>query len=162
MTSGTSLRNTRRATLVTALLALVGVSGAFAGSEADALDLERYQGQVVLLDFFASWCEPCRHSFPWMQEMQQRYRDDGLVVIAVNLDNDDAAASRFLDRFPVDFRIVFDRGRWLARDYEITGIPSSVLIGRDGQVISRQAGHKVRHQGRYERELQAALGISEP
>lgn len=130
-----------------------------AASGADTLDLERYDGQVILLDFWASWCAPCRQSFPWMQDMQRRYRDDGLVVIAVNLDNDEAEAAAFLDRYPVDFRILFDRERRLARQYEITGMPTSLLIGRDGKVVRRQSGFKVKLQDRYEHELVAALGL---
>lgn len=92
--------------------------------------------------------------------MQRRYRDEGLVVIAVNLDNDKAAAAAFLDRYPVDFRILFDRERRLARRYDITGMPTSLLIGRDGKIIRRQSGFRVRHQDRYERELVAALGLT--
>ena len=143
------------------VIGLPGMPAVQAGPGPAILDLERYGGQVVLLDFWASWCVPCRYSFPWMQEMQQHYRDDGLVVIAVNLDNDEAAAKRFLDENPVDFRIVFDRDRQLARKYRVAGMPSSLLIGRDGQVISRQAGFRVKLQDRYEHELAAALGVDE-
>lgn len=160
MTSGTILRRTGLAALVSMVLALAIMSGALATSAADTLDLEHHVGQVILLDFWASWCAPCRQSFPWMQDMQRRYRDDGLVVIAVNLDNDEAAAAAFLDRYPVDFRIFFDRERRLARKYDVTGMPTSLLIGRDGQVIRRQSGFKVKLQDRYERELAAALGLT--
>ncbi len=160
MTSGTSLRRTRLAALVAIAFGLPGLTGALAEAAADALDLERYDGQVILLDFWASWCAPCRQSFPWMQDMQRRYRDDGLVVIAVNLDNDEAAAAAFLDRYPVDFRILFDRERQLAQRYDITGMPTSLLIGRDGKVIRRHSGFKVKHQDRYEHDLVAALGLS--
>ena len=67
---------------------------------ADGLDLERFRGKVVVVDFWASWCAPCRQSFPWLNEMQAKYGSAGLVVIAVNVDRERAEAERFLREVP--------------------------------------------------------------
>ena len=91
-------------------------------------DLDGHAGKVVLVDFWASWCVPCRRSFPWMNEMQQKYADDGLIIIAVNLDNNSTDAVKFLRDYPAKFRIVYDTDKELAREYGVQAMPSSFLI----------------------------------
>jgi thiol-disulfide isomerase/thioredoxin len=133
------------------------VGAAPAASGDDSFVVADYEGQVVLLDFWASWCVPCRHSFPWMQEMQHRYGDDGLVIVAVNLDNQRTDAQRFLGRYPVDFKVIFDARQKLARRYEVEAMPSSFLFGRDGKILERHMGYKVKRQYEYEQQILAAL-----
>src|SRR4051812_16001142 len=94
----------RLASFILACLALTATAADTAG----ALDLARYRGKVVLVDFWASWCEPCRHSFPWLNAMQAKYADRGLVVIGVNVDRERADADRFLRDVPAKFQIVYD------------------------------------------------------
>ena len=96
------------------------------------LDLAGLQGRVVYLDFWASWCGPCKQSFPWMQSMKAMYETQGLTVIAVNLDAERADADRFLDRFKPTFDVRFDPKGEFAEFYRIEGMPSSVLIDRHG------------------------------
>jgi cytochrome c biogenesis protein CcmG/thiol:disulfide interchange protein DsbE len=127
------------------------------GNAADTFDLGDYEGKVVLLDFWASWCVPCRHSFPWMNEMQQKYRDEGLVVIAVNLDSQASDAEAFLQKYPAKFSIHYDHERQLARQYAVEAMPSSFLIGRDGTIIERHLGFKVAKTEEYEAAIVAAL-----
>lgn len=121
------------------------------------LMLNDLHGQVVLLDFWASWCGPCRESFPWMNQVQQRYGDDGLVIVGVNLDQDTAAARAFLDAVPADFTIAFDsQGQW-PEAYGLIGMPSSYLIDRQGRVRATHTGF---HSGRvadYEASIQQLL-----
>ncbi len=95
-------------------------------------ELSSLQGRVIYLDFWASWCTPCRQSFPWMQALQTEYASRGLTVIAVNLDEDRAAADTFLRRFHPGFQIHFDsQGRW-AEQFGVKGMPTSVVIDRHG------------------------------
>lgn len=155
----------RRKRLRPALLGIVALFGlslqaGVAHGEA-GFDLSDYSGKVVLIDFWASWCGPCRQSFPWMNEMQTKYRDDGLVIVAVNVDNDLAAANRFLTDYPARFQVHFDEDKSLAREYEIVAMPSSFLIGRDGQVVERHLGFKVMKQDEYEAAIRAALEAEE-
>jgi cytochrome c biogenesis protein CcmG/thiol:disulfide interchange protein DsbE len=123
----------------------------------DSLDLTEYRGKVVLLDFWASWCVPCRRSFPWMNRMQQKYGDSGLVIIGVNMDAEAGAAQAFLDDYPAEFRIINDPNGDLAREYDVIAMPSSYVIGRDGELATRHLGFKVKNQDEYESILLETL-----
>lgn len=152
------MRKKRLISLV--LLVLVGVSAAaLARSAEPPLALEQYRGQVVVLDFWASWCVPCRRSFPWLDAMQQKYADDGLVVIGVNVDTEPDSAASFLEEFPVGFRIVEDRDADLATRYELLAMPSSFVIGRDGEIVAKHLGFRVAEIDDYEGVLRQALGL---
>jgi thiol-disulfide isomerase/thioredoxin len=124
-------------------------------------DLSEFHGNVVLLDFWASWCVPCRRSFPWMSAMQEKYADDGLVIIAANVDSDPAAASAFLEEYPAQFRIINDPDADLAREYGVVAMPSSYIFDRGGELITRHLGFKVKKQDEYEAILVAALNTDE-
>lgn len=147
--------NLRRLVLVGAACAMLApISGL---SVAAPVDLADYRGKVVILDFWASWCVPCRRSFPWLNQMQEKYAAEGLVVIGVNLDNDSAEAARFLDEYPVNFNIVYDRDKELARAYDVIAMPSSYVIARDGTVHKRHLGFKVKREAEYETAIVSAL-----
>ena len=142
--------------LLLCVAALLHASAARAGAE---FNLDNYSGKVVLVDFWASWCGPCRQSFPWMNEMQAKYQGDGLVIVAVNVDNDLAEANRFLTEFPAKFQVHFDADKTLAREYEVVAMPSSFLIGRDGKLVEKHMGFKVLKQAEYEAAIRAALDL---
>ena len=139
------------------LIAITFVVASLSSNASESLQLTDYEGKVVVLDFWASWCVPCRRSFPWMNEMQEKYGDDGLVVIAVNLDNEVADAEKFLQRYPAKFLIAYDHDRELAYKYEVQAMPSSYLIGRDGAVLEQHLGFKVANTATYEAAIVAAL-----
>ena len=147
-----------RFSAVFAMLLLI-LSGTVASEEAAGqLQLSQYRGKVVVVDFWASWCVPCRRSFPWMNDMQAKYGDQGLLIIAVNVDRDRAAADEFLAEVPAEFRIHYDNEGVIAEDFGVEAMPSSYVIGRDGNRIARHLGFKVRKQDEYEAILVAALG----
>jgi cytochrome c biogenesis protein CcmG/thiol:disulfide interchange protein DsbE len=122
--------------------------------------LEAYAGKVVLLDFWASWCSPCLQSFPWMNELQQKHGGEGLVVLAVNLDQDRKLAEAFLGKTPAKFKIEYDPNGAVARQFGVQAMPTSFLIDRTGKVRVRHAGFKDKH--RTEREQQIAQLLKEP
>jgi thiol-disulfide isomerase/thioredoxin len=118
------------------------------------LDLTRFHGQVVLVDFGASWCGPCRLSFPWMSEMSAKYGGNGLVVVAVNLDEDPAAADRFLaGQRDAGFVHVRDPEGRSAEAYGVKVMPSSLLFDREGKPIYRHEGFRPGKKEEYERHL---------
>ena len=129
-------------------------SQAMAGDE---LNLADFEGRVVVIDFWASWCVPCRRSFPWLNAMQSKYADDGLVIIGVNVDRKRADADKFLQRFPASFDLIFDSEADLAKRFGVQAMPSSFVIGRDGTISNHHLGFKTRKQGEYEAALVAAL-----
>jgi len=102
---------------------------------ADDLNLEKHAGKVVVLDFWASWCVPCRRSFPWMNAMHDKYAQEGLIIIAVNVDRDVADAAAFLAEYPANFEIVYDPEAALAKAYDIQVMPSSFILDRNGEAI---------------------------
>ena len=107
---------------------------------AQTVDLDALHGQVVYLDFWASWCAPCRQSFPWMEEMRQAHQAEGLTVIAVNVDHDRADAARFLKQFQPGFEVRFDPEGTLAQRFKVTGMPTSLIIDRHGRVRFTHVG----------------------
>src|SRR6476620_713615 len=93
-------RRLRRASLAT-LAMLSGLLAANADAVAPSLYLDRYRGKVVVLDFWASWCKPCRQSIPWLNEMKARYGNQGLVIMGVNVDANRADAEKFQREVPI-------------------------------------------------------------
>lgn len=124
---------------------------------ADQIDIASYEGKVVVVDFWASWCLPCRRSFPWMNEMQSKYADDGLVIIGVNMDTELSAAQSFLGDYPAEFTIMYDPAGDLARKFDVIAMPSSYVFDRDGEQVAQHLGFKVRQQDEYEALIIEAL-----
>lgn len=121
------------------------------------LSLGELQGQVVLVDFWASWCGPCRESFPWMNAIQQRYMDDGLVVLGINLDQDAAAAESFLKTVPANFTLVRDPDARLLEAFGLIGMPSSYLLDRQGRIRATHTGFHAGRADDYEASIQQLL-----
>lgn len=103
--------------------------------------LSAYRGKVVYVDFWASWCGPCRKSFPWMNEIQKKY-GNRVKIIAVNLDQDRAEADKFLKHNPPKFTIAFDAAGKAAEAYKVKAMPSSYLIDSKGRIVSSHAGFR--------------------
>lgn len=107
---------------------------AFANSAEDTIALEDYQGKVVYVDFWASWCGPCRRSFPKLEALHQKYQDQGFEVVAINLDEEADAGHEFLERYPVSFTIARDATGDVAEQYQLKGMPSAYLLDQQGVV----------------------------
>lgn len=121
------------------------------------LKLADFKGKVVYLDFWASWCGPCRKSFGWMNEAQAKYGAQGLQIIGVNLDEKEADAQNFLKETAAKFNVVFDQSGKLPSTYGVKGMPTSFLIGRDGKVIAEHVGFKDADRTALEARIQSAL-----
>lgn len=148
-----------RFTAKLALLALTVLPSvtALSAPPVDTLDISRFRGKVVVVDFWASWCEPCRHSFPWLNAMQAKYADRGLVVIGVNVDRVRTDADRFLRDVPAAFEIVYDPDGSLASRYEVPGMPSSYVFGPAGELVGQHIGFRNSLREEREAELQKLL-----
>lgn len=119
--------------------------------------LAEFKGQVVYVDFWASWCVPCRKSFPWMNEMQRKYQAQGLAVVAINLDTDPALAQAFLADVPADFSVRFNPEGDVARSFDLLGMPSSFIFNRQGQLVQSHVGFYTDKITDYEQELVSLL-----
>jgi len=124
---------------------------------ADELNLAAYKGKVVYIDFWASWCGPCRQSFPWMKELQAGKGKEGLVIIAVNVDQEKKLADAFLAEFSPNFNIVFDPAGKLATEFKVAGMPSAYIIDRDGKPRFKHIGYHHEKRSQYEQEIQTLL-----
>lgn len=102
--------------------------------------LDTLRGKVVYVDFWASWCGPCRRSFPWMNEMQQKYGSKGLAIVAVNVDKKRADADKFLAQLPAGFPVVFDEAGTSPAAFGVKSMPSSYLIDARGNVVLVERG----------------------
>lgn len=122
--------------------------------------LASLQGKVVYVDFWASWCGPCRQSFPWMNEMQAKYGARGFTIVGVNVDANSEDAKKFLATTPAKFTVAYDPKGATPRQYGIKGMPSSVLIGADGKVIAEHSGFRDSDRAALEAQIVAALGAA--
>ena len=123
--------------------------------------LSDLKGEVVYLDFFASWCAPCRRSFPWLNDMQAKYQSQGLRVVAVNVDKNPAEAAQFIQDFPPTFSVIYSPDGSIAKTYQLLGMPSSYLIDRKGELRSVHQGFFNKKIADYEAEIQALLAEKE-
>jgi len=128
-------------------------------SEGKPLALDRYKGKLVLADFWASWCVPCKKSFPWLNQMAKKYKDSNLVVLGVNVDANLGDAENFLRQHQAEFPIVFDPAGAHAAYYNIQGMPSSVLFSREGKVVHRHVGFVTAEKDQYEAAIVKALKL---
>jgi thiol-disulfide isomerase/thioredoxin len=113
--------------------ALVTASG-------EAVSLASLRGKVVYVDFWASWCTPCRRSFPWMNALQARYGPEGLAIVGVNVDKRHDDATRFLADTPAAFTVVYDASGKTPAAYDVKGMPSSYLVDRRGNIVAVEEG----------------------
>ena len=106
------------------------------------LTLSQYRGKVLYVDFWASWCGPCAKSFPFLNEMHEQLKDQGLQIVGVNLDENADDAKVFLAKYPASFTVVADVSKQCAKDFAVKAMPSSYLIDRKGVVHHVHLGFK--------------------
>jgi cytochrome c biogenesis protein CcmG/thiol:disulfide interchange protein DsbE len=120
--------------------------------------LAALRGRVVYVDFWASWCGPCRRSFPWMSDIQRRYGDRGLAVVAINVDAKRDDAARFLRQYPADFTVVYDSAGNTPAAYEVKAMPSSYLVDPAGRIAWMEHGFLDEHRALVEERIRALTG----
>ena len=119
--------------------------------------LSDYKGKVVVVDFWASWCGPCREELPVLERLNKTYAEQGLVVLGVNIDNQASAAKDFLKKLPVTFTVVHDSEKQVAKQFAPPTMPSSYIIDRSGKVRHVHAGYKASDAAKIEAEIKALL-----
>ena len=168
----TSLAHARRAAVLAAVLGLASVAAPAGALEpGQALPVSGVPGdggatvslvdgkaRATYIDFWASWCGPCRQSFPWMNRMHEKFGPQGLRIVAINLDAKRPDAQAFLAQMPASFELAFDTGGAAAKQFGVKAMPSSVLVGADGKVIAVHQGFREEDEAALERGIASALG----
>jgi len=119
--------------------------------------LSDYRGEVVYLDFWATWCPPCRQSFPWMEEMNERYGDLGFKVVAISLDVKREVIDQFLKTMTTHFVIAHDPSGESATQFKVKGMPSSYLIDRKGNIHMTHMGFNNNDKSKLEAEIKKLI-----
>ncbi|NOX91043.1 MAG: TlpA family protein disulfide reductase [Gammaproteobacteria bacterium] len=121
------------------------------------INLKDFKGRVVYLDFWATWCPPCRKSFPWMDEMHERYKDEGLSIIAVSVDKKRELIAQFINKTESTFIIAHDATGEVAKIYKLRAMPTSYLIDRNGQLVMTRMGFRSSDKDKMEAAIQEQL-----
>ena len=119
--------------------------------------LEDLRGQVVMLNFWASWCGPCRQEMPLMDEIYKKYEKFGFTILAVSVDEDINDANRFLDAVPVTFPILYDTESRVSEMYEVDAMPTTVMIDRNGNKRFLHRGYKPGFEDEYRKEVKKLI-----
>jgi thiol-disulfide isomerase/thioredoxin len=121
------------------------------------IELAKLRGRVVYVDFWASWCGPCKRSFPWMNEMADKYGASGLTIVAINLDKKREDAQRFLQLAPARFAIAYDPAGTTPVAFAVKAMPSSYLVDAAGKIALVESGFRDERKGEVEERIRAAL-----
>jgi peroxiredoxin len=117
--------------------------------EGSNLRLEEYRGQVVLINFWASWCGPCRQEMPVLDRLHHRYEDTGFAVLGINVEGDSGSAQEIVDKTNVTFPILLDDGQKVSELYSLEAMPSTVVVDRDGVIRYIHRGYKPGDEAKY-------------
>ncbi|MDY6827926.1 MAG: TlpA disulfide reductase family protein [Pseudomonadota bacterium] len=121
------------------------------------LRLSELKGQVVMINFWASWCGPCRQEMPLLDALHRKYQKLGFTLLGVNVEKDTAAARRFISDVPVSFPVLFDQKNTVSRSFDVSGMPSTVVLDRDGRVRYQHAGYVPGDETRYSEVVRELL-----
>jgi thiol-disulfide isomerase/thioredoxin len=119
--------------------------------------LESLKGKVVMLNFWASWCGPCRQEMPLLEQMHKRYSKQGFALLGVNVDAETGDAEKLLKKIVVSFPILFDTENKVSQLYNVNAMPSSVFIDRKGNVRALHRGYKAGDESEYLDQIRALL-----
>ena len=113
------------------------------------VSLAQYKGQVVMINFWASWCGPCRQEMPLLEGIYKKYGKLGFTLLGVNVEPDSQAAEEWLQQTPVSFPILFDKESKVSKLYDVAGMPSTVIIDRSGKLRVLHRGYKPGDENEY-------------
>ncbi|MCB1730505.1 MAG: TlpA family protein disulfide reductase, partial [Halieaceae bacterium] len=126
-------------------------------ADGDNVRLSEYRGQVVLINFWASWCGPCRQEMPELDTIHQKYAGLGFTVFGVNVEQDRAMADKVLRDIPVSFPILFDDANQVSELYGVDAMPVTVLVDRRGEIRYMHRGYKPGYEDQYEAQVRALI-----
>ena len=117
------------------------------------IKLSELRGQVVMVNFWASWCGPCRHEMPLLEQLYQRYQPMGFTLLGVDVEEDSSAADKILKDIPVSFPILYDNKNSVTESYQVRAMPSTFLIDRDGNFRYLHKGYQPGYEEEYQQQI---------
>ena len=121
------------------------------------IKLSEFRGQVVLINFWASWCGPCRQEMPILEKLYKKYKSLGFVILGVNVDDEPAQAESLLKLIDVTFPVLFDADKKISEKYKVTAMPSSFFVDRDGRIRSEHKGYLPEYELLYRNEIKKLI-----
>jgi thiol-disulfide isomerase/thioredoxin len=121
------------------------------------VSLSQYKGQVVMINFWASWCGPCRTEMPILEKLHTKYKPMGFTMIGVNVEPDSTLAANWLKATPVTFPILFDTKSEVSKAYSVAGMPSTVIVDRKGNMRWLHRGYKPGDENQYLDQIRALV-----
>lgn len=121
------------------------------------LRLSEFRGEVVMINFWASWCGPCRQEMPLLDELYSQYKPLGFTILGVNVEEDSSKAKEVLEDIPVSFPVLFDTDSKVSKLYNVVAMPSTVLVDRDGNMRYLHRGYKPGYEDAYQEQVRALI-----
>ena len=121
------------------------------------IKLSELRGEVVMLNFWASWCGPCRKEMPLLEKIHKKYKKLGFTLLGVNVEQDTRAAKRYLKDVKVSFPILFDPANKTSKLYNVSAMPTTILIDRNGNKRFLHKGYKAGYENNYKKEIKKLL-----
>lgn len=122
-----------------------------------AMRLQEQRGNVVLVNFWATWCGPCREEMPHLNRLYDKYRALGFTVMAVSIDDDPAKAASMASKLGLNFPVLFDADKKVSRQYDLKAMPYTVIVDRDGRVRHLHRGYQSGYENTYDQQIRALL-----
>jgi len=163
------MRWTARLLALAALVVISGAVGAAASPASGAPDftlpsldgpnlrLQEQRGQVVMINFWATWCGPCRVEMPHLARLYDKYRGSGFTVLAVNIDEDPYKAASLAKQLGMRFPVLLDKEKKVSRLYDLSTMPSTILVDREGRVRYVHRGYRDGYEETYDRQIRELL-----
>lgn len=123
----------------------------------DTVSLAGLRGDVVMINFWATWCGPCRQEMPHLEALHQRYHDLGFTLLGVNVEENSRLSDKFLEETPVTFQILFDPQNSVSNLYDVVAMPSTVLVDREGNMRYIHHGYQPGYENEYQSQIRALL-----
>jgi thiol-disulfide isomerase/thioredoxin len=121
------------------------------------IKLSELRGQVVMVNFWASWCGPCRQEMPLLEQLYQRYQPLGFTLLGVNVEEDSAAADKVLREIPVSFPILYDNRNKVSNSFQVKAMPSTIMIDRDGRMRYLHSGYQPGYEDEYQQQIRELI-----
>lgn len=153
--------------LISLLLMSLGASAAMIDGKApdftlknmkgENVKLSEHQGEVVMINFWASWCAPCRQEMPILNDLYRKYRDAGFTLLAVNVEEDTKGAKKMARDLRVVFPVLFDTTNEVSKKYDVQAMPSTILVDRDGNLRYLHRGYLPGYEDEYHKQVRELM-----